>query len=76
MILPEKSLQKTYDIPTLQNLNEEIKIKNEIKELKHKLNQLRKVRVTIEDYKNLINDINDLILKYEEKRNKNEIDKN
>jgi hypothetical protein len=76
MILPEKSLQKAYDIPILQNLNEEIKIKNEIKELKHKLNQLRKVRVTIEDYKNLINDINDLILKYEEKANKNEIEKN
>ena len=75
MILPDRSLNKTYDIPILNN-NEERKLKIEIKELKNKLNQLRKARVTIDDYNNLINDINDLILSYEEKTNKNEIQKN
>ena len=75
IILPERSLNKTFDIPILNN-NEERKLKIEIKELKNKLNQLRKARVTIDDYNNLINDINDLILSYEEKTNKNEIQKN
>ena len=75
MILPDRSLNKTYDIPILNN-NEERKLKIEIKELKNKLNQLRKARVTIDDYNNLINDINELILSYEEKTNKNEIQKN
>ena len=75
MLLPDRSLSKAYNFPILQN-NEEQKLKMEIKELKNKLNQLRKVRVTIDDYYNLINDINDLILKYEEKTNKNEIEKN
>ena len=75
IILPERSLNKTFDIPILNN-NEERKLKIEIKELKNKLNQLRKARVTIDDYNNLINDINELILSYEEKTNKNEIQKN
>ena len=75
MILPDRSLNKTYNIPILNN-NEERKLKIEIKELKNKLNKLRKARVTIDDYNNLINDINDLILSYEEKTNKNEIQKN
>ena len=75
MFLPDTSLNKAYNIPILQN-NEEHKLKMEIRELKNKLNQLRKARVTIDDYNNLINDINDLILKYEEKTNKNEIEKN
>ncbi len=75
MILPERSLNKAYNIPILNN-NEERKLKSEIKELKNKLNQLRKARVNIDDYNNLINEINDLILTYEEKTNKNEITKN
>ena len=75
MILPDRSLNKAYNIPILNN-NEERKLKSEIKELKNKLNQLRKARVTIDDYNNLINEINDLILTYEEKTNKNEITKN
>ena len=74
MILPERSLNKAYNIPL--NKNEERKLKSEIKELKNKLNQLRKARVNIDDYNNLINEINDLILTYEEKTNKNEITKN
>ena len=75
MILPDRSLNKAYNIPILNN-NEERKLKSEIKELKNKLNQLRKARVNIDDYNNLINEINDLILTYEEKTNKNEITKN
>ena len=75
MILPDRSLNKAYNIPIL-NKNEERKLKSEIKELKNKLNQLRKARVNIDDYNNLINEINDLILTYEEKTNKNEITKN
>ena len=75
MILPDRSLNKAYNNPILNN-NEERKLKSEIKELKNKLNQLRKARVTIDDYNNLINEINDLILTYEEKTNKNEITKN
>ena len=75
MILPDRSLNKAYNIPILNN-NEERKLKSEIKELKNKLNQLRTARVNIDDYNNLINEINDLILTYEEKTNKNEITKN
>ena len=75
MILPDRSLNKAYNMPILNN-NEERKLKSEIKELKNKLNQLRKARVNIDDYNNLINEINDLILTYEEKTNKNEITKN
>ena len=50
--------------------NEDAKLKKEIKMLKEKLSQFRKVRVTIEDFKDLINDVKSLIIKYEEKANK------
>ena len=36
--------------------NEDAKLKKEIKMLKEKLSQFRKIRVTIEDFKDLIND--------------------
>ena len=50
--------------------NEDAKLKKEIKMLKEKLSQFRKIRVTIEDFKDLINDVKSLIIKYEEKANK------
>ena len=55
-----------------QQFNEEIKLKEEIKEMQGKVNQLRKNRSTIDDYKNLINEIKSLTIKYEEKPNKAE----
>ena len=55
-----------------QQFNEEIKLKEEIKEMQGKVNQLRKNRSTIDDYKNLINEIKSLTIKYEEKPNKGE----
>lgn len=55
-----------------QQFNEEIKLKEEIKEAQGKVNLIRKNRTTIDDYKNLINEIKSLIIKYEEKANKGE----
>ena len=51
-------------------LNEENKIRKEIIEVKEEINLLRKVRTTVEDYEDLLKDIDSLILKYIEKSNK------
>lgn len=55
-----------------QQFNEENKLKKEIKEIQGEVNQIRKNRSSIEDYKDLINEIKSLIIKYEEKANKGE----
>lgn len=56
-----------------QEYNDEFKLKTEINQLKEQLSQMTKVRITTEDYKDLINKMQELIVKYEEKVNKRQL---
>lgn len=73
--LPIKSLGKSIEInQNFKNNNEEFKLIAEIKELKEKLDRLMQTKNTNKDNGHLISKIEQLIIKYEEKSNKNKME--
>ena len=63
MYLPEKTFEQSIQAATSSEIIEDNKLRNNIAVLKQKLDSLKKVRTTIEDYQDLINNIKDLIKK-------------
>ena len=63
MFLPEKTLENSIHSNT-NEINEDKKLRYNIIQLKKKLDSLKKVRTTVEEYQNLNNNIRELIKKF------------
>lgn len=75
MLLPIKTFNKSIEInQNYQNTNEEYKLITEVRQLREQLNYLMKGKHTSKDNEYLINKIEQLIIKFEEKSNKRQME--
>ena len=73
MFLPEKTFEQSTSYGVSHEIQEDKKLRTEIANLKRKLDGLKKIRTTVEDYNDLIKDIRELQKKIGEDSNNLEI---